>query len=60
MLRRNRRGIHRGFKKVGLGYTDFMPVRGQAQNRPMTQEAHDFRGCPTITLSNIKTAYFRQ
>jgi len=29
-------------KKVGLGYTDFMPVRGPAQDTPMTQEANDF------------------
>ncbi|GCC10817.1 putative transposase [archaeon] len=34
--------LHRGLKKVGLGYTDFMPVRGPAQDRPMTQEVHDF------------------
>ncbi len=34
--------LHRGLKKVGLGYTDFMPVRSQAQDRPMTQEANDF------------------
>ncbi len=34
--------LHRGLKKVGLGYTDLMPVRGLAQDTPMTQEAHDF------------------
>jgi len=34
--------LHRGLKKVGLEYTDFMPVRGPAQDRPMTQEANDF------------------
>ena len=52
--------LHRGLKKIWLGYTDLMPVRGLALDTPMTQEAHDFRGCPTITPSNIKTAYFRQ
>jgi len=25
-----------------------MPVRGQAQDKPMTQEAHDFRGSSVI------------
>ena len=34
--------LHRGLKKVGLGYTDLMPVRGLARDTPMTQEAHDF------------------
>ncbi len=34
--------LYRGLKKVWLGYTDFMSVRGPAQDRPMTQEAHDF------------------
>ena len=34
--------LHRGLIKVGLGYTDLMPVRGLAQDTPMTQEAHDF------------------
>ncbi len=34
--------LNRGMKKVGLGYTDLMPVRGLAQDKPMTQEAHDF------------------
>ncbi|GCC10496.1 putative transposase [archaeon] len=34
--------LHRGMKKVGLGYTDLMPVRGLAQVPPMTQEAHEF------------------
>ncbi|GCC10519.1 putative transposase DNA-binding domain protein [archaeon] len=34
--------LHRGLKKVGLGYTDLMPVRGLAQDTPMTQEAHEF------------------
>ncbi len=28
--------------------------------RYFRQKAHDFRGCPTITLSNVKTVYFRQ
>ncbi len=34
--------LHRGLIKIGLGYTDLMPVRGLAQDTPMTQEAHDF------------------
>ncbi len=34
--------LHRGMIKVGLGYTDLMPVRGLALNTPMTQEAHEF------------------
>ncbi len=34
--------LYRGLKKVRLGYTDFMPVRGLAQDRPMIQEANDF------------------
>ncbi|GBE55103.1 hypothetical protein BMS3Bbin15_01268 [archaeon BMS3Bbin15] len=40
--------LHRGMIKVGLGYTDLMPVRGLAQVPPMTQEAHEFRDCPVI------------
>ncbi|HDL15978.1 MAG TPA: transposase [Euryarchaeota archaeon] len=34
--------LHRGLKKVGLRYTDFMPVRGLTQAPPMTKEAHGF------------------
>ncbi|GCC11572.1 hypothetical protein IPdc08_01627 [archaeon] len=34
--------LHRGLKKVGLGYTDFMPVRDSVDDTPMTQEVHDF------------------
>ncbi len=46
--------LHRGLKKVGLGYTDLMPVRGPAQDRPMTQEAHDcFDVCLLFTSFKV-------